>query len=137
MNIIKKIRQILSNEKLDLANKILEIESCLPKEKEVEMGEIFGQPCQIKREGNGIIFDGSVGLEYTDNPRLNNNDDLYYTGCGCTWGTDLDGKRYWKRYSPFITGTSTYSHLSYGDIIEEKARIKKLVQECLSELGFL
>ena len=36
MNIIKRIRQILSNEKLDLADKIIEIESCLPKEKEVE-----------------------------------------------------------------------------------------------------
>ena len=40
MNIIKRIRQILSNEKLDLEDKIIEIESCLPKEKEVEMGEI-------------------------------------------------------------------------------------------------
>jgi hypothetical protein len=139
MNIIKKIRQILSNEKLDLADKIIEIESCLPKEKEVEMGEIFGQPCQIKREGNAIIFDGSVGCEYTDNPRLKNQDDFYYSGCGCTWDTDLDGKRYWKRYSPFVTErdgrSGRYSHLSYGDIIDEKARIKKLVQECLSEIG--
>ena len=48
MNIIKKIRQILSNEKLDLADKIIEIEGCLPKEKEVEIGEIFGQTFQIK-----------------------------------------------------------------------------------------
>lgn len=139
MNIIKRLRQILNNEKLDLADKIIEIENCLPKEKEVEMGEIFGQPCQIKREGNAIIFDGSVGCEYTDNPRLKNQDDLYYSGCGCTWDTDLDGKRYWKRYSAFITDrdgrSSRYSHLSHGDIIDEKARIKKLVQECLSEMG--
>ena len=139
MNIIKKIRQILNNEKLDLADKIIEIESCLPKEKEIEKGEIFGQPCQIKREGNAIIFDGSAGCDYTDNPRLKNQDDLYYTGYGCTWGTDLDGKRFWKRYNPSITdrtfGNSRYSHLSYGDIINEKARIKKLVQECLSEIG--
>lgn len=136
MNIIKRIRQILSNEKLDLADKIIEIESCLPKEKEVEMGEIFGQPCQIKREGNAIIFDGSVGCEYTDNPRLKNPDDLYYSGCGCTWDIDLDGKRYWKRYSGFGSDRNgRYSHLSHGDIINEKARIKKLVQECLSEIG--
>lgn len=135
MNIIKKIRQVLADEKLDLADKIIEIESCLPKEKEVEMGEIFGHPCQIKREGNAIVFDGSVGCEYTDSPRLKNQDDLYYSGCGCTWGTDLDGKRYWKRYSCIMTKGSGYSHLSHGDIINEKARIKKLVQECLSEIG--
>jgi len=139
MNIIKKIRQILSNEKLDLADKIIEIESCLPKKKDVEMGEIFGQPCHIKREGNAIIFDGSVDCEYTDNPRLKNQDDLYYSGCGCNWDTDLDGERYWKRYSSFITDrdgrSGRYSHLSHGDIINEKARIKKLVQECLSEIG--
>lgn len=138
MDIIKKIRQILSNEKLDLADKIILIESCLPK-KEVEMGEIFGQTCQIKREGNVIIFDGRVGCEYTDNPRLKNPDDLYYSGCGCTWDTDLDGKIYWKRYSPFVTDkdgrSGRYSHLSYGDIIDEKERIKRLVQECLSEIG--
>ena len=139
MNIIKKIRQILSNEKIDLADKIIEIESCLPKEKDIEMGEIFGQHCQIKREGNAIIFDGSAGCEYTDNPRLSNPDDIYYSGCGCTWDTDLDGKRYWKRYSQFITAgdgrSGRYSHLSHGDIINEKARIKKLVHECLSEIG--
>jgi hypothetical protein len=134
MNIIKKIRQILNNEKLDLADKIIEIESCLPKEKEVEMGEIFGQPCQIKREGKAIIFNGSVGCEYTDNPRLKNQDDLYYSGCGCTWDTDLDGKRYWKRYNPSVMRSDRYGHLSYGDIVNEKARIKKLIKECLSEM---
>ena len=119
MSIIKKIRQILSNEKLDSADKIIEIESYLPKEKEIEISEIF---------------------EHTDNPRLKNQNDLYYDGCGCTWGTDLDGKRYWKRYSRFITDSgrsnNRYYHLSEGDIINEKARIKKLVQECLYEIGF-
>lgn len=139
MKIIQKIKDILGNKNLDLADKLIEIENCLPKTNEVEIGEIFGQKCQIKREGNAIIFDGSVGCEYTDNPRLKNAYDLYYTGCGCTWDTDLDGKRYWKRYSPFITDKnrpSEYRNLSIGDIINEKARIKKLIHECLQEMGF-
>lgn len=91
------------------------------------------------RKEKKFIIDSSIGCEYTDNPRLKNEDDLYYTGYGCTWGIDLDGKRYWKRYSPFITDKDSkfksYSHLSHGDIINEKARIKQLVKECLFEMG--
>tara|TARA_R110000850_G_scaffold116989_1_gene233015 strand:- start:56 stop:463 length:408 start_codon:yes stop_codon:yes gene_type:complete len=134
MNIIKKIREILSNENLDLADKIIEIESTLPKEKVKEYRDIFGQKCEIKREGNAVIFDGGAGFEYTDNPRLENQDDLYYTGCGCTWDTDLDGARYWKRYNPSVMRGDRYGHLSYGDIVNEKARMKKLIKECLSEM---
>jgi hypothetical protein len=77
-----------------------------------------------------------VGVEYTDNPRLKNQDDLYYTGCGCTWDTDLDGIRFWKRYSSFLMEGNRYSHLSHGDIINEKARMKKLIKECLSEMDY-
>lgn len=75
-------------------------------------------------------------FKYTDNPRLQNEDDLYYSGCGCTWGTDLDGVRYWKLYKPYIMRSDNYRHLSLGDIINEKARIKKLIKECLSEMDY-
>jgi len=135
MNTIQKIREILQDETLDIADKLIEIEQCLPKEKEVEVGEIFGQKCQIKREGNTITFDGGYGLKYTDNPRLQNSNDLYYTGYGCTWDTDLDGNRYWKRYHPSITKNSENKNLTYGDIVNEEARIKNIVKKCLSELG--
>ena len=136
--ILKKIREVLESTKLDIADKLCQIEKILPKKQETVTAEIFGSKCEVRKEGNTVIFDGSAGCEYTDNPRLENKDDLYYEGCGCTWDTDLDGKRYWKRYSPFITdkdfGSGQYRHLSYGDIIDEKARIKKIVMECLNEL---
>jgi hypothetical protein len=134
MQVLKKIKQILSDQKLDLADKLIEIERLLPKTEPIEVTEVFDGKCSVKREGNSIIFDGSYGQEYTDNPRLKNPDDLYYTGCGCTWDTDLDGIRFWKRYNPIITRDGRFNHLSYGDIINEKARIKKIVQECLNEL---
>ena len=76
--------------------------------------------------------------QYTDNPRLNNPNDLYYEGIGCTWSIDLDGIRYWKRYYPVLSrkrfDDDTYSHLIMDDIIDEKERIKKIVKECLDEL---
>lgn len=137
MKLIQKIREILANNKFDLADKLIEIESLLPKEqsKEKEYAEIFGQKCEVKRDFNSLIFDGSTGCEYVDNPKLNNPDDIYYDGCGCTWGTDLDGKRFWKRYNAF-NDRSRNSNLSHGDIVNEKARIKKLIMECLSEMGW-
>ena len=131
--ILRKIREILENVKLDLADKICEINKVVPKKKEKEMTTIFGAECEVKREGDMITFDGSAGVEYIDNPRLQTPSDLYYKGCGCTWDTDLDGKRYHKRYNG--SGRSErYSHLSYGDIINEKARIKKIIMECLEEM---
>lgn len=134
MNIFKKIREILQSTKLDQSDKICEIEKMVRK-KEPVMTEIFGAKVEVRKEVGTMIYDGSVRVDYTDNPRLEKDDDLYYTGCGCTWGTDLDNKRYWMRYSPFITdggnGTGRFSHLDYGDIINEKARIEKIVMECL------
>lgn len=120
-----KIREILENKELDIADKLCEIERLMPKKEDTVDTEII-----------------DTGLEYTDNPRLKNKDDLYYDGCGCTWGEDLDGKRYWKRYCPITTeerfGVSKfgrrYSHLKFGDIFDEKARIKKIVIECLNEI---
>lgn len=136
MNFISKIRSILSDNRFDLADKICEIEKALPIKKGVGVVEFLGSSCTITKEGNAIIIDGSAGFEYIDNPRLENRDDLYYEGCGCTWGIDLDGNRYWKRYSPFMGRNSNdrYAHLSFGDIIDEKARMKKLIIECLNEL---
>ena len=60
------------------------------------MTTVFGQKCGVRKEVNTLIFDGSAGHDYIDNPRLENPEDLYYSGYGCTWGIDLDGKRYWK-----------------------------------------
>jgi len=33
---------------------------------------------------------------YTREPVLNNPNDIYYEGYGCTWDIDKNGKRYWK-----------------------------------------
>lgn len=75
---------------------------------------------------------------YIDNPRLENEDELYYEGAGTTWGIDLDGNRYWKRYSSCSIRThfnnDSYSHLSHGDIINEKARVRRIVAELFNEL---
>ena len=38
-------------------------------------------------------------MKYIKNPRLSNPEDIYYQG-GCTWGIDLDGKRYYKIEKP-------------------------------------
>lgn len=79
------------------------------------------------------------GVEYTDKPRLRNPDDLYYSGRGTTWDIDLDGMRYWKRYSGFATNIgemkTRWSHLSHGDIINERARIQKIVIETLAQMN--
>lgn len=40
-------------------------------------------------------LNGGFG-EYVYNPLLSNKEDLYYEGCGCTWGIDLNGDRYHK-----------------------------------------
>lgn len=42
---------------------------------------------------NGLHSDGSYG-EYTDNPRLDNLDNSYYS-CGVTYALDLDGNYYY------------------------------------------
>jgi hypothetical protein len=76
---------------------------------------------------------GEDCADYTDNPRVKTHDDLYYTGWGRKWDTDLDGKRYWKRYHPVITIGGDYNFLNYGDIIYEKARIMKYIQEYMDK----
>ena len=43
----------------------------------------------------GLISHGGFG-EHTETPRLENTSDIIYSGCGCTWGTDLDGIRYYE-----------------------------------------
>ena len=34
---------------------------------------------------------------YVSNPEVSHERDLYYTGYGCTWDTDINGNRYHKR----------------------------------------
>jgi hypothetical protein len=136
MNLIKKIREILYNSKLDTADKLIEIEQSLPKLEgaEKQISEIFGAKCEVTNIGNDIVFDGSKFATYVDNPVLDNPNDIYYT-CGCTWGVDKNGDRYHKRYHT-INSPEKYNYLSHGDIIDEKARIKQYVKEALIELGY-
>lgn len=61
-------------------------------------------------------------MEYTNNPRLKNETDLFYTGYGCTWSEDLDGKRFYLRYHPDITKNTQPPYLKLGDIIDPEAR---------------
>ena len=61
--------------------------------------------------------------DYTNKPRLKTKDDIYYTGCGCTWDEDLDGKRYHKLYHPCLTNNPSYNHLNFNDIVDDEARI--------------
>lgn len=71
---------------------------------------------------------------YTDYPVLDSPSDLYYQGYGTTWGTDLHGQRYWKLYDPMITRGNEYRHLYKGDIVNERARIEKIVIETILKL---
>lgn len=140
MNILKKIKEILNDSKLDSSDKLIEINSIIPKEKVTETVELFGNTCEVKREGNTIIYDGSYGVEYTDTPRLENQDDIYYTGCGCTWDTDLDGKRYYKRYCYAYIRESAredYKHLEHNDIIDNDARLEYQVIKILKKYQLL
>ena len=76
-------------------------------------------------------------IEYTDKPNLCDPELLYYTGTGPTWGEDLDGKRYWKRYWPSTTKGDRFAHLSPGDIVNERARIKQIVSDLIDNRGCL
>lgn len=66
--------------------------------KKIEEGYDFleGQLVNIHREGNTLIIDGSARVEYTETPHLYDPNEIYYIGCGVTWGEDLDGNRYHK-----------------------------------------
>ncbi|MEE9374512.1 MAG: hypothetical protein V3V00_15765 [Saprospiraceae bacterium] len=55
-------------------------------------GSVFG--LAIRTPG-GLTVHGGFGF-YTQTPRLENPDDIYYEGCGCDWDTDLEGNRYHK-----------------------------------------
>jgi hypothetical protein len=72
--------------------------------------------------------------EYTDQPVLDPPSDVYYSGYGPTWGIDMHGRRHWKLYDPIRTRGSEYRHLNKGDIINERARIEKIVTETILKL---
>lgn len=85
-----------------------------------------------------IIVDEKVtrsNNDFTETPNLKDPSEIYYSGCGCTWGEDLDGKRYYKLYDGI--NSERYRHLTPGDIIDEKARIRKIMKEYLTELGII
>lgn len=75
----------------------------------------------------------------TDKPVLNDPDDIYYEGCGCEWDKDLNGDYYWKLYHPakIVLPVDNYRHLQIDDIVNERARIEKIVEKKVSRmLGF-
>ena len=131
MSTLKKIKEILYNSSLSIEDKLLEIQQQLPENKDVPI-EMFG--IEGRKVGNSMIFDGSLGYDYIDNPELDNPDDIYYSGCGCTWDTDKNGNRYWKLYSGHSRG-DRFHHLDDGDIINNKARTKKMITDILKEMG--
>lgn len=124
------------NDKLDVADKLIEIEQAIPKlvKTETHAAVVFGALCEVTQEGNDIIYDGSAFAKYVDNPVLEKPEDIYYVA-GCTWGVDKNGDRYHKKYHT-LKSPDKYGYLSHGDIIDEKARIKQYVKEALIELGY-
>lgn len=71
--------------------------------------EIFGYPFDECTVSGGFHDSANTGFsvntpkgshihggfgEHNENPRVEKDEDLYYSGCGCTWDTDLDGLRY-------------------------------------------
>lgn len=71
----------------------------------------------------------------TDNPELDNPDDIYYTGSGATFGTDKNGAKYWKLYHPgyLLNCSDRFKHLNIGDIVNEKERIRRIVFDAIIE----
>ena len=61
---------------------------------ECEVNVIGDVSFQVKTS-NSSCFHGGFG-EHIYEPTLKDPDDIYYEGCGCTWGTDLNGIRYHK-----------------------------------------
>jgi len=114
MTLAQEVRYILNNNILSDTDKLIDIFKALPDDpKDDDIGEFLGT--KGERINGCIVFDGSKGYDYIDNPKLNKPSDVYYTGCGCTWAEDLNGERYWKLYHPVITG---YIHnLKIGDKI--------------------
>lgn len=43
----------------------------------------------------GICMNGGFG-NHTETPNIQDPDDIYYSGRGCTWGIDMDDVRYHK-----------------------------------------
>ena len=115
MTLAQEIGSILDDAALNETDKLIEIFKALPNDPgDDEIGEFMG--VKGERIGNTIVFDGSKGYDYIDNPKLNKPNDIYYEGCGCTWDTDLNGERYWKLYHPDIT-RGYYNNLKLGDRI--------------------
>ncbi len=94
-----KIREILDNNSLSLADKLIEIDKLT----KIEEPELISTPFGAAyMDGKTLVIDGRLNgtVVYTDTPRLAHKEEIYYSG-GCTWGVDLDGKRYHKLYNSF------------------------------------
>lgn len=78
--------------------------------------------------------------EFTDTPRLENQDDIYYSGVGPTFGIDLEGKRYWKLHNPFMLHfylQKAHEHLKFGDVVDDTARTEKIIRNVLKKEGLI
>jgi len=69
-----------------------------PDDCSITKGGIFGMSGLSVRTPNGVHLHGGLGKKpiYTDHPVLSKYNDIYYEGCGCTWGEDDNGVRYYK-----------------------------------------
>jgi hypothetical protein len=136
-----KIKSILENKSLSSEDKLIEIAklTVINSGVEVEQTSIG----RITRHANGnVVIDGSYapGVMWTDEPRLSNRDELYYQGDGCTWGNDLDGKRYWKLYDRFKMDrhrTDPIRQELYGidEIYNFEEWLKRKVKSILEDIG--
>jgi hypothetical protein len=81
-----------------------------------------------------IVFDDNNNE--TRNPRLFNDDEIYYSGYGPTWGVDLDGKFFDYLYSTKITKdiSGKFKHLKNGDIIDNEKRKKEICRQFVFDL---
>jgi len=87
---------------------------------------------------------GTNFFEYVQNNyKLKSLNDLFYNGCGCSWNSDLNGKRYnYLKLSDIQKGTPgttwfTFDSIFYDKIsIEEIRRYVTIKDEKKSETNF-
>lgn len=123
LQIIKKIRDIIFSSKSD-QDKVIDI-GLLIEKPAPETANVFGAECEVERRNGRIIFNGGSDIDPLYNPALASEDSRYYSGCGCTWDTDLMGNRYW------LLDKRT------GEIYDERARIEGIVLGLLKREGIL
>lgn len=108
-----EIKRILSDSSLSTEDKLIEIAAIVNNDSYTY--EIPGLG-MVTKKGNSVVIDGSKSSTaiWTDNPVGVLDDKLYYKG-GCTWGTDAEGKRYWKLYDKFKDNREGFRYEIFND----------------------